>query len=145
MKSTLISLFLLLIVVPFVSGQTPGKKQYKAERLTVAPEIDGVLDDEGWNQGTWIDDFTQYNPHNGKMPSQRTEFKILFDEDNLYVAFKALDTSPDSITRRMTRRDNVDGDLLGIFLDSFHDLRTAFFLVSVQAESNMIKCLQMMV
>jgi hypothetical protein len=126
MKRILISLFLLFIVFPFASGQTPEKKQYKAERLTVAPEIDGVLDDEGWNQGTWIDDFTQYNPHNGKMPSQRTEFKILFDEDNLYVAFKALDTSPDSITRRMTRRDNVDGDLVGIFLDSFHDLRTAF-------------------
>jgi len=116
----------MFLLIPFTSGQTPEKKQYKAERLTVAPEIDGVLDDEAWKQGTWIDDFTQYNPYNGREASQRTEFKILFDEDNLYVAFKAFDTSPDSIFRRLTRRDNVDGDLVGIFLDSFHDLRTAF-------------------
>jgi len=128
MKRTLILLFLLILIIPVTTGQTPEKKQYKAERLTVAPDIDGILDDEAWNQGTWIDDFTQYNPYNGREASQRTEFKILFDEDNLFVAFKAYDTSPDSIVRRLTRRDNVDGDLLGIFLDSFHDLRTAFFV-----------------
>ena len=131
MKRTLISVFLLLLIIPVTPAQTPEKKQYKAERLTVAPDIDGVLDDEAWKQGTWIDDFTQYNPHNGKKPSQKSEFKILFDEDNLYIAFKAFDTSPDSIVSRLTRRDNVDGDLVGIFLDSFHDLRTAFlFCVS---------------
>jgi hypothetical protein len=127
MKRILILASALFLIIPFIKGQTPEKKQYEAEKLTVAPDIDGVLDDEAWKQGTWIDDFTQYNPHNGKKPSQKSEFKILFDENNLYVAFKAFDTSPDSITRRMTRRDNVDGDLLGIFLDSFHDLRTAFF------------------
>jgi hypothetical protein len=127
MKRILILVSALFLIIPFIQGQTPEKKQYKAEKLTVAPDIDGVLDDEAWKQGTWIDDFTQYNPHNGKKPSQRSEFKILFDENNLYVAFRAFDTSPDSIIRRMTRRDNVDGDLLGIFLDSFHDLRTAFF------------------
>jgi hypothetical protein len=127
MKRILILASALFLIIPFIQGQTLEKKQYKAEKLTVAPDIDGVLDDEAWKQGTWIDDFTQYNPHNGKKPSQRSEFKILFDENNLYVAFRAFDTSPDSIIRRMTRRDNVDGDLLGIFLDSFHDLRTAFF------------------
>jgi hypothetical protein len=126
MKRILILAFALFPIIPFIQGQTPEKKQYKAEKLTVAPDIDGVLDDEAWTQGTWIDDFTQYNPHNGKKPSQRSEFKILFDENNLYIAFKAFDTSPDSIVRRLTRRDNVDGDLVGIFLDSFHDLRTAF-------------------
>ena len=34
--------------------------------------------------------------------------------------------SPDSIVNRLTRRDEADGDLAGIILDSFHDLRTAF-------------------
>ena len=126
MKRILILASVLFLIIPLIKGQTLEKKQYKAEKLTVAPEIDGVLDDEAWKQGTWIDDFTQYNPHNGKKPSQKSEFKILFDEDNLYVAFKAFDTSPDSIVRRLTRRDNVDGDLVGIFIDSFHDLRTAF-------------------
>ncbi len=114
------------MILPGVTGQTPEKKQYKAERLTAAPEIDGILDDNAWKEGTWTDDFTQYEPYNGGKVSQRTEFKILFDDDNLYAAFKAYDTSPDSIVSRLTRRDNPDGDLVGIIFDSFHDLRTGF-------------------
>jgi hypothetical protein len=37
---------------------------------------------------------------------------------------KAHDTSPDSIVNRLTRRNNVDGDLAGIISDGFHDLRS---------------------
>ncbi len=126
MKRITITLIVLLIILPGVTGQTPEKKQYKATRLTTAPAIDGILDEEVWKEGSWIDDFTQYEPYNGSKVSQRTEFKILFDDDNLYAAFKAYDTSPDSIVSRLTRRDNPDGDLVGIIFDSFHDLRTGF-------------------
>ncbi|MGB8491810.1 MAG: carbohydrate binding family 9 domain-containing protein, partial [Bacteroidales bacterium] len=126
MKRILVSLMSLLLLAS-VAGQAPEKKRYKAEKLTVAPDIDGVLDDEAWkNTGTWIDDFTQYEPYNGKGVSQRTEFKILFDDNNLYAAFKAFDTSPDSIVNRLTRRDSPDGDLVAILIDSYHDLRTAY-------------------
>jgi hypothetical protein len=126
MNKILIAIILFLTILSGVTGQTPEKKQYKATRLNSVPVINGILDDEAWKEGTWIDDFTQYEPYNGSKASQRTEFKILFDDNNLYVAFKAYDTSPDSIVNRLTRRDNVDGDLVGIILDSFHDLRTGF-------------------
>jgi hypothetical protein len=122
MKRILIILITLLLLIPGVTGQTPEKKQYMATRLTTAPVIDGILDDDAWNEGTWIDDFTQFEPYNGAKVSQRTEFKILFDDDNLYGAFKAYDTSPDSIVSRLTRRDNPDGDLVGFMTcapDSF--------------------------
>ena len=78
------------------------------------------------NPVTWAGDFTQYQPLNGRPETQRTEFKILFDDNNLYVAIKAYDTAPDSIVNRLTRRDQADGDLVGIMVDSFHDLRTGF-------------------
>jgi hypothetical protein len=126
MKRILISVFFLYLILPVVPGQTTEKKQYKATRLTTAPAIDGILNDEAWNEGTWDGDFTQNRPYNGRPATQKTEFKILFDEDNLYVAIKAYDTSPDSIVNRLTRRDQADGDLAGIILDSFHDLRTGF-------------------
>jgi hypothetical protein len=126
MKRILISSILLFLLIPFLSGQLTEKKRYKAERITVAPVVDGVLDDETWKVGTWIDDFTQNQPYNGNPASQRTEFKILFDDDNLYVAIKAFDIYPDSIVNRLSRRDQVDGDLVGIIVDSFHDLRTGF-------------------
>jgi hypothetical protein len=126
LKRSLVTSLILLLFLQCAFGQTPVKKQYKATRITTAPLINGILDDEVWQSGEWIDDFTQFEPYNGKKPSQRTEFKILFDDDNIYGAFKAFDTSPDSIVNRLTRRDNPDGDLVGIIFDSFHDLRTGF-------------------
>jgi hypothetical protein len=126
MKRFISSALMIFLLIPCVPGQTPDKKQYKATRISTAPVINGILDDDIWETGDWVDDFTQYEPYNGGKASQRTEFKILFDEDNLYVAIKAYDTSPDSIVNRLTRRDEVDGDLVGIIVDSFHDLRTGF-------------------
>ncbi len=117
----------LLIIVPAsATAQNNAKKRYKATKITNAPSINGLLDDEAWHEGTWADDFVQFEPYNGREPSQRTSFMILFDEDNLYVAIKAYDTSPDSIVNRLTRRDMPDGDLVGVIFDSFYDLRTGF-------------------
>jgi len=126
LKRILISGIILLFLLPLLKGQSTNKKQYKATRISDAPIINGILDDDAWQSGKWIDDFTQHEPYNGKKASQRTEFNILFDDDNLYVAFKAYDTSPDSIVNRLTRRDDPDGDLVGVIFDSFHDLRTGF-------------------
>ncbi|MGD0753625.1 MAG: DUF5916 domain-containing protein [Bacteroidales bacterium] len=126
MKRILISILLLFILLPFLSGQDPEKKQYTATQISIPPVINGVLDDEAWKSGTWAGGFIQNQPYNGQPETQRTEFKILFDENNLYVAIKAYDTSPDSIVNRLTRRDEADGDLVGIIIDSFHDLRTGF-------------------
>ena len=128
MKRTFLLVTLVFATVTIASGQTQDlpKKQYKATRVTEAPVINGILDDDTWNAGEWIDDFTQHQPYNGQPATQRTEFKILFDEDNLYVAIKAFDTYPDSIVNRLTRRDQADGDLVAILLDSYRDLRTAF-------------------
>jgi hypothetical protein len=126
MKKLLISAVTFLVLISYGFGQNPDKKQYEANRITTAPNINGVLDEQVWLEGEWVDEFTQFEPYNGTASSQRTEFKILFDEDNLYVAIKAYDTSPDSIVNRLTRRDQADGDLAGIIVDSFHDLRTGF-------------------
>lgn len=126
MRRILFIATIFLLIFSAASGQNPEKKKYKATKITAAPAINGILDDKAWKSGEWIDDFTQYEPYNGNKPSQRTEFKILFDDDNIYAAFKAFDTSPDSIVNRLTRRDNPDGDLVGIVFDSFHDLRTGF-------------------
>jgi hypothetical protein len=108
-------------------GQSSEKKRYKATQISQAPVIDGVLNEQIWNEGEWTDDFTQFEPYNGKKPSQHTEFKILFDDNNLFIAIKSFDSSPDSIVKRLTRRDHEDGDMVAVIFDSFHDLRTGFF------------------
>ena len=66
------------------------------------------------------------NPTTGQRHPRGPNSRSLFDDDNIYAAFKAFDTSPDSIVNRLTRRDEPDGDLVAVIFDSFHDLRTAF-------------------
>lgn len=103
------------------------KKNYTTQRLEgAAPVIDGILDDPAWEQGTWEGGFTQYEPYENAAPSFETDFKILYDDNNLYVAIRAYDPSPDSIVRRLSRRDDAQGDFVAIQFDSYFDQRTGF-------------------
>jgi hypothetical protein len=126
-KKYYILIVILCSIIQTIAGQSEQKKQYRAVRIETPPVINGILDEETWASGDWDGDFIQYEPYNGRSASQKTEFKILFDDNNLYVGIKALDTSPDSIVRRLTRRDNTDGDIVVVMFDSYHDLRTAFW------------------
>jgi len=103
---------------------------YLAEKCNSPITIDGNLTEKEWD-GKWESGFVQREPYDDAEPTQQTKFRILFDNEYIYVAIKAMDTSPDSIVSRLSRRDKVDGDMVGIFFDSYHDLRTAFgFFVS---------------
>ncbi len=48
-----------------------------------------------------------------------------------YVFIRAYDTEPDKISRIMTRRDNLSGDLAGIFIDSYYDKQTSFCFIAM--------------
>jgi len=126
MKAIFFTQVLLLTTLFNVGGTEINKKQYSPTRISNPPEIDGVLDEEIWEEGNWESGFVQFEPHNGQEPSQPTEFCIYYDDDNLYVAIRAYDSSPDSIVQRLTRRDQEDGDVVGIAFDSYYDLRTGF-------------------
>lgn len=126
-------LFSLLILAGFALMATPhAKREAQAEPLQdTAPAIDGLLDEGVWQEARWYCDFVQYTPVEDAQPSQHTCFAMFFDDNYLYIAIRAYDTSPDSIVRRLTRRDQIDGDYVGVMIDSYHDQRTAFtFLVS---------------
>ncbi|MEQ1677234.1 MAG: DUF5916 domain-containing protein, partial [Chitinophagaceae bacterium] len=94
--------------------------------------LDGIPNEEAWNQVQWGGDFTQWQPNEGQPPHQQTNFKILYDDRFLYVGYQCHDNAPDSIVKRMSRRDQFPGDWVEINIDSYHDLRTAFsFTLSV--------------
>jgi len=120
-------LLILLVLLPFaVVGQDYEKRVYTATLITNPPAINGDLDDEAWMQGEWSGDFLQFEPSEGAPVKQKTEFKLVYDDNNIYVAIKAWDTAPDSIVSRMTRRDDTDGDEVVVAFDSYFDQRTAF-------------------
>jgi hypothetical protein len=131
---------LLTILLSFLfvtASSNPGdstiiKKKYFTQKLNGAIVLDGIPMEDAWNAVEWDGDFIQWQPNEGKPPSQQTNFKILYDEKFLYVAYRCHDLAPDSIMKRMGRRDEFPGDWVEINIDSYHDQRTAFsFTLSV--------------
>ena len=103
------------------------KKQATISRVkSIAPEVDGFINDNAWLEATWVSDFTMFRPYENRAPHQQTAFKMLYDDSYIYIAVWAKDTAPDSISHRLSRRDDGDGDAVGIELDSYNDHRTAF-------------------
>ncbi|MGS2762822.1 DUF5916 domain-containing protein [Sinomicrobium sp. M5D2P9] len=123
-----IGLMYCLILSAQDSTSVIPKKNYTTKSLgkNTPPEIDGILDDSSWNIVEWGDDFIQRDPIEKAPPTQPTRFKILYDDKNLYVAIHCLDTEPDKIVKRLSRRDGFEGDRITILFDSNLDLRTAF-------------------
>lgn len=110
------------------SSQPQEVKNYTAVRITGIPIfIDGRLEEDVWGKAEWAGDFIQHEPYNGKPATQKTEFAVVFDDNNIYVGIKAYDTNPDSIDRRLTRKDQEEGDMVMVAFDSYHDRLTAFF------------------
>ncbi len=109
-------------------GQQPLKKNvYVTSRIATAPpDIDGKLDDAVWQGEGWFDDWTQQQPIEGAAPSERTAFKVVYDDRYIYAALRAFDSQPDKIARQVARRDVFAGDIMGIAFDSYFDRRTAY-------------------
>lgn len=120
---------LLTILTFTLIAQRPQipKRIYETQRLaSEVPLIDGQLTDQIWLEANKDGNYVQFEPHEGIAPTFDTEFAILHDADHLYVGIWAYDPHPDSISRRMSRRDQVEGDLVGVDFDSYHDHRTSF-------------------
>jgi len=131
----LVAHILIAQTQPPAPGQlaATAKRQYRTQKLGKNPiKIDGSLNEPAWEAVSWSGDFTQFQPNEGKAPSQPTRFKILYDSKFLYVGFRCTDVATDSIIKRMGRRDEFPGDWVEINIDSYHDLRSAFsFSISV--------------
>lgn len=102
------------------------KRVYFATKTNNRPKVDGKLNEACWETGIWSGDFTQQIPNQGKNPSQETEIKILYDNNNLYVGFKCYVRNPGKIRPILSRRDEMAGDYVGIAFDSYHDKQTAY-------------------
>src|SRR5439155_13975352 len=60
-------------------------------------------------------------------PSQRTEFRVVYDSTTLYVKVRAFDTEAGKIVSYLTRRDaDSPSDWLRVLVDSYYDKRTAY-------------------
>ena len=127
MKKALLFSVILFIISSFALFSQEEQLSYRATRIDVPPVIDGILTDYCWeNIGEWYGPFTQQVPEEGTPETERTQVKILYDNYNVYVAFRAYDSEPEKINRWLSPRDQMRGDAVIIVFDSYADKRTAF-------------------
>lgn len=95
---------------------------------TSAPVIDGVLSDEIWKNAARFADFVQIQPGDGTAPSKPTEVYMVYDELNLYIAFRCYDER-DKIRATVAKRDDIfNEDNVRVYLDTFNDQRRAYII-----------------
>ena len=97
-------------------------------QLTGAIELDGRILEDFWSSAVPITDFTQQEPVEGGVPSEETEIRVLFDEDNLYIGVIIYD-DPEEVLAYQRERDamlSTDDRFMWI-LDTFLDGRTGYF------------------
>lgn len=93
-----------------------------------APVIDGRVDEEVWKNAAVFKDFYQTNPGYNTEASKPTIAYLMYDEYNLYVAFKCWDER-DKIRATVAKRDQVFGeDNVRIWLDTYFDRRRAYVI-----------------
>ena len=103
-------------------------RNMRASRASGAINIDGRLDEVAWQAAVPSSDFMQSYPKVGGAPTDRTEVRVLYDDEALYVGVRMFDSRPDSIAAQLARRDasGIYSDWLHVMIDSYHDRRTAW-------------------
>ena len=103
----------------------------RAMRLAPAERValDGRLDEALWARAPAAGRFLQQEPVEGRAPTERTEVRVAYDADNLYVGALLRDGDPDGIVGHQRRRDQdlASDDRFMVVLDTFLDGRTAYY------------------
>ena len=115
------------------SAQTSTRDAAAAPKTVAArtmdpPVVDGIPDEEAWQATAVISGFVQNEPFEGRAATERTEVRILYDDDAVYVAAWMFDADPSAIVLGETRRDAdlSDTDALLIVLDTYLDRQNGF-------------------
>jgi hypothetical protein len=85
--------------------------------------LDGRLDDAAWQGAEPATDFRQQRPHDGVPATQRTEIRLLYDDEALYIGARMYDTEGASGVRgQLARRDRESqSDNIQFIFDTYHD------------------------
>lgn len=132
-RSLVIALLLSVPVAAQQSASTPVPGE-QARPVLHATErqgdirIDGKLDEQAWTSAPVYSEFRQLDPNEGQPGSERTDVRILYDRDAIYLGFRMHDSDPSGIRSRLGRRDEpiFGADLIEVYLDTYLDRLTGF-------------------
>ncbi|MGC4113323.1 MAG: carbohydrate-binding family 9-like protein [Myxococcales bacterium] len=104
-----------------VGGEGPSLPTYKAPKRTGDIVIDGALDDSGWKSVPSTGAFVRTN--DGGAPRFRTDARLTWDDEFLYVAFNAED---EDVWAKADKKDDpiYQEEVVEIFIDADGDGKT---------------------
>ncbi len=117
-------IFSLLMIVLSLSlpEKAIGQEPVKLKRITDPIVFDGIPEEPTW---TVLDDFalTMLKPNYGSQPSEKSEIRIGYDDEFLWVAASLYMKDASKIFALTKKRDErlFDYDAFGIILDTYDD------------------------
>jgi hypothetical protein len=100
-----------------------------AARVTEPIRIDGRLDEAAWSRAVpSTSDFIQVSPAAGLPASERTEIRVLYDRERLYIGATLYEADPDKLVVPGLEQDfdTHSSDIFGVAIDSYHDHQNGF-------------------
>lgn len=113
-------LFLFLCCTIAYSQKKSLQTKFTSEKIT----LDGKLDETIWQSVPIATDFVMFQPDNGKTVPQnkRTEVRVLYDNEAIYVGALMYDDEPNKILREINKRDDFGtADFFGVFINGYND------------------------
>lgn len=139
MFKKIIILLIAVTAMQQVKGQNrKNRKKIKTNRIANAPKIDGLLNDEAWQNVESATDFVILRPANGTLVSSeyQTTVKVIYNDDAIYISAEMLDPDPQGIPREFAVRDNFSiADFFLVTINPNDDGQNPFEFI-VQATGN---------
>ena len=124
---------LLVLSLPLLSEENGSDNvKLSATKIERGPVFDGQLDEEAWAQAIPFTSFKMIFPTAGNEPTEKTELRLLYDRDHLYIGLICFDSQPSKIAGNTMAHDAAgdfdegNDDVVKVLLDPFLDKRTAY-------------------
>ena len=109
----------------------PPRRSITAERLRDGERVlfDGLVNESFWQRAGSADNFIQQDPRNGEPATERTDVRVVYDEEALYIGAICYDSDPDGWLGYERRRDQTLGadDRFQWVLDPYLDGQNGYF------------------
>ncbi len=129
---------LLILLSTIIYGQE--KKSVEALLIPSPLKIDGILNEEFYQQVLPAKDFMQLQPNNGDPSFQPSEVYFFYDQTSIYVGAMLYDNSPNKIYNYLSARDNIGmSDYFGVYFDPYNkgQLAYGFFITPAGVQTDM--------
>ncbi len=137
---TLFTILFCILFSSLLSAQDNQNKVLVLKKTDFDIKLDGYPDPV-WNQIDSVSDFIQFEPYYAQKPACKTVARLLTTSDALYCLITCYDEKK-NIQQHKGKLDNIYGDHVELFLDTFGDKQTAYkFAVScsgVRSDSRLL-------